>query len=99
MGAWASKRQRPCANMDNARSLEQSCVDHTFTKNRAWVVFKILAKTRQTPGQLPPSKQRRDNLRIGSQSCFSHGPGDTDNLSYNLGVLLVSQSLWSLILR
>jgi hypothetical protein len=28
MGAWAGKRQRSCANMDNARSLDQSCLQN-----------------------------------------------------------------------
>ena len=34
MGAWAGKRQRPCTNMDNARSLDQSCVNHEFIKSK-----------------------------------------------------------------
>ncbi len=34
MGAWAGKRPRPCANMDNARSLDQSCVNHEFIENK-----------------------------------------------------------------
>jgi exodeoxyribonuclease III len=60
VGAWAGKRQRPCANMDNARSLDQSCVNHEFIESKplgaggARVLSKVLAKTRQAPGQLPP---------------------------------------------
>jgi hypothetical protein len=59
MGAWAGKRQRPCANMDNARSLDQRCVNHEFIKSKplgtrgARVLSRIFAKTRQAPGQLP----------------------------------------------
>src|SRR6202049_3623927 len=34
MAAWAGKPQRPCANMDNARSLDQSCVNHEFIKSK-----------------------------------------------------------------
>jgi hypothetical protein len=51
MGAWAGERQRPCANMDNARSLDQSCVNHEFIENQplgttgARVLSRIFAKT------------------------------------------------------
>src|SRR6266849_10670777 len=34
MGTWAGKRQRPCANMDKPRSLDQSCVNHEFIKSK-----------------------------------------------------------------
>ena len=34
MGAWAGKRERPRANMDNARSLDQSCIDHEFINGK-----------------------------------------------------------------
>jgi hypothetical protein len=57
MGAWAGKRQRPCANMDNARSLDQSCVNQEFIENKALetrgarVLSRIFAKTRQAPGR------------------------------------------------
>src|SRR5580700_8388806 len=34
MGAWAGKRQRPCANMDSARSLNESCVNYELIKSK-----------------------------------------------------------------
>jgi hypothetical protein len=69
MGAWAGKRQRPCANMDNARSLDQSCVNHEFIESKplgtrgARVLSRIFAKTRQAPGQSPPKNDEPSAVR------------------------------------
>src|SRR6266481_3204910 len=56
MGAWAGKRQRPCTNMDNARSLAQSCVNYEFIKSKPPGTTRVLSRsfgnTRQAPGQL-----------------------------------------------
>src|SRR6266478_6770131 len=54
MGAWPGKRQRPCANMDNARSLDQSCVNHEFIKSKP-LGTKRCSGTLQDFCQHPPS--------------------------------------------
>jgi|SRR5580704_2265228 hypothetical protein len=81
MGALAGERQRPCANMDNARSLVQSCVNHEFIKSKslgtigARVLSRIFAKTRQAPGELPP--RTTSHLLFGS----NHRVAGTDYAS------------------
>src|SRR5216684_9143178 len=72
MGAWAGKRQRPCANMDNARSLDQSCINHEFVNGKlvgtrgTRVLSTILAKTRQVAEQSPP--RTMSHLLFGSRA-------------------------------
>jgi len=62
MGAWAGKRQRPRANMDNARSLDQSCVDYEFIKSEpletrgARVLTRILPRPAKRRGNCPVQK-------------------------------------------
>jgi hypothetical protein len=74
MGAWAGKRQRPCADLDNARSLDQSCVNHELIKSKplgtrgARVLSRTFAKTRQAPEQLPPRTTRHLLVRIESRA-------------------------------
>jgi len=68
---WARRQvnARPCANMDNARSLDQSCVNHEFIENKpletkgARVLSRIFAKT-------PPSARAQLPLRTTSHLLF-----------------------------
>ena len=78
MGAWAGKRERPCANMDNARSLDQNCVNHEFIESEplgttgAWVLSRIFAKTRLRLGNC--RQERRaicSSGRITEADCRS----------------------------
>jgi hypothetical protein len=93
MGAWAGKRQRPCANMDNARSLDQSCVNHEFIENKpletrgAGVVSRIFAKTRQAPGRNCHQERRAicSSGRITSKPEFKNGLIGRQNAARILG--------------
>jgi hypothetical protein len=76
MGAWAGKRERPRPNMDNPRSLDQSCVNHEFIESKplgttgARVLSRIFAKTRQVPGELPP--RTTSHLLFGSNHRLTY---------------------------
>src|ERR1700681_3374191 len=74
MGAWAGKRQRPCANMDNARSLDQSCVDHEFIKSKplgtrgARVLSRIFAQDPPSTWAIAAKNDEPHAVRVESRA-------------------------------
>src|SRR6202023_3523141 len=76
MGAWAGKRQRPCANMDNARSLDQSCVNHEFIKSKplgtrgARMLSRIFAKDQLSAWAIAAKNDEPSAVRVESRATL-----------------------------